>query len=155
MLIVLTAAAMPEKAIDYAVASAKAKGAGVIALFLLETELSSEIFDKFTDIGFIGDKPSAELSESLMREYRQRGYEQLGRVQIKAMEEGVDFEPLMEEGSFVQKALDAISRYDVAEAVLFKRRERRFLDYFSRSLADEVKKRAHCLVQVFTEGDNG
>lgn len=155
VLIVLTSAAMPEKAIDYAVSSANEKGAGVVALFLLETELSGEIFDKFTDIGFIGDKPSAELSESLMREYRQRGYEQLGRVQIKAMEEGVDFEPLMEEGSFVQKALDVMSRYDAAEAVLFKRRERRFLDYFSRSMADEVKKRAHCPVKVFTEGDDG
>ncbi|MBI5344288.1 MAG: hypothetical protein HZB83_02965, partial [Deltaproteobacteria bacterium] len=93
----------------------------------------------------------AELTESLMREYRQRGYEELGRVQIKAMEAGVDYEPVMEEGDFVSKTLEAIKRWDAVAAVLVKRRERAFMKYFSKSLADEVKKRAACEVVIFSE----
>ena len=80
-------------------------GLGLVVLYIIDHDLADEAFDVFTDIGFIGDKPSSELSASLMREYRQRGYEEFGVVQIKAMEAGVPFEPLMEEGSFVAKVL--------------------------------------------------
>ena len=38
------------------------------------------------DVGFMGDKPSMNLTEAVMKEYSQRAYEELGRVQIKAME---------------------------------------------------------------------
>lgn len=151
ILLVLTTSGTPDSVIDFAVDRAKKENTAVVALYLLETELSKEAFDAFTDIGFIGDKPSSELSESLMREYRQRGYEELGRVQIKAMEAGVDFEPLMEEGEFVGTVLDCINRCNIGAAVLIKRRERAFLKYFSKSLADEVKKRAGCEVVIFTE----
>lgn len=151
VVIVLSTSGTPDKVIDYAVLRAKKEGAGIVAIYLLETGLAAEMFDKFSDIGFIGDKPSAELTESLMREYRQRGYEELGRVQIKAMEAGVDYEPVMEEGDFVSKTLEAIKRWDAVAAVLVKRRERAFMKYFSKSLADEVKKRAACEVVIFSE----
>ncbi len=122
-----------------------------MVLYLLDTELAREAFDTFTDIGFIGDKPSSELSESLMREYRQRGYEELGVVQIKAMEAGVGYEPIMEEGGFVSKVLDVVTRMDVTLAVLVSRRERSLVKYFSRSLAEEVKDLAGCEVMVMPE----
>ena len=70
----------------------------LVALYLLEAGAANDAFDTFSDIGFIGDKPSAQVSEAIMKEMRQRGYEELGRVQIKAMEEGVAFEPLLEDG---------------------------------------------------------
>lgn len=151
VLIVLSTSGTPDKVIDYAVGRAKKEGLGVVALYLLEAGLAGEMFDKFTDIGFIGDKPSEELTESLMREYRQRGYEELGRVQIKAMEAGVDYEPVMEEGDFVSKTLEAVKRWDAGAAVLVKRRARAFMKYFSKSLADEVKRRAECEVVIFEE----
>ncbi|OGP23958.1 MAG: hypothetical protein A2X99_08225 [Deltaproteobacteria bacterium GWB2_55_19] len=152
VLIVLSTSGTSEEAIDYAVKRAKKDGAGLVALYLLEMGLASEIFDKFSDIGFIGDKPSTQLSESIMKEYRQRGYEELGKVQIRAMEEGVDFEPLMEQGDFMQRVLSLIKTMDVSTAVLVKRRKRSFVKYFSRSMADEVKEKALCEVVLFEEG---
>lgn len=151
VLIVLSTSLTPDEAIACAVDRAKKDSTGVVALYLLDTALSKEAFDAFTDIGFIGDKPSSEISESLMREYRQRGYEELGRVQVKAMEAGVGFEPLMEEGEFVAKILDTILKYNIGCAVLLKRRKRALLKYFSLSLADEVKRQAGCEVVVFEE----
>lgn len=167
ILIVLTASGAPDEAIDAAVLRAKKDGAGVLALYLLSSEASKEAFDAFTDIGFIGDRPSTELSESLTRECRQRGYEALGRVQIKAMEAGVDYEPLMEEGEpamdaaikdaacqdTVAKILDIIIQYNVKCAVLVKRRVGRLRGFFTRSLADEVKEKAGCEVVIFVDGD--
>ncbi|MBI5641909.1 MAG: universal stress protein [Deltaproteobacteria bacterium] len=151
IMLVLSTSGTSDAAINYAVARAKKESAGIVALYILETGLANEVFEKFSDIGFIGDKPSTDLSESIMKEYRQRGYEELGRVQIKAMEEGVDYEPLMEQGDFVTKVLTFIKGLDVKAAVLVKRKRRNFFNYFSKSLADEVKSQAGCEVVIFDE----
>lgn len=151
VLLVLSTSGTSEAALDYAVERAKKDRSGLVALYLLESALAKEIFDRFTDIGFIGDKPSQELSESIMKEYRQRGYEELGRVQIKAMEAGVDFEPVMAQGEYVSSVLEEIRKRDAVLAVLVKRKQSQFFKYFSRSFADEVRRQAPCEVAVFTE----
>jgi nucleotide-binding universal stress UspA family protein len=151
VLLVLSTSGTAERWIEMAVERALKDGLGLVALYILDKDLADEAFDTFTDIGFIGDKPSSELSESLMREYRQRGYEELGAVQMKAMEAGVPFDTLMEEGSFVAKILEVIERMEVAVAVVVSRRERSLLKYFSRSLAQEVSDRAECEVVVVPE----
>lgn len=153
VLLVLSTSGIAAEVIDYAARRAKKEGAGLIALYILETGLANGVFDNFTDIGFIGDKPSTELSEAIMKEYRQRGYEELGRVQIKAMEEAVSYEPLMEHGDFVEKTLEVILERECGVAVLVRRQKRRFMSYFSTSHADEVKTKARCEVVIFTEKD--
>ena len=151
ILLVLSTSRTSAKAIDFAVETAKKEGAALIALYLIETELAKEVFDKFSDIGFIGDKPSTELTEAIMKDYRQRGYEELGRVQIKAMEEGVGYEPLMDQGIYVEKILEVIRDRDIDAAVVVRRKPSPLLRYFSRSLADELAKTAPCKVFIFEE----
>ncbi len=151
VLIVLSTSGTPESALEYAVKRASEEGTGLVAFYPVDSDLASEAFDSFTDIGFIGDKPSSELSESLMREYRQRGYEELGRVQVLAMEAAIEYEPIMEDGNFVPQVLDVIGRYDIDLAVLVSRREHSFIKYFSRDMAGEVKKQAGCEVVIFPE----
>jgi nucleotide-binding universal stress UspA family protein len=140
-----------DKALDLAVTTAKKERATLFALYLLETELANEVFDRFSDIGFIGDRPSMQLSEAIIKEYRQRGYEELGRVQIKAMEEGVPFEPLMEQGDYVGKILEVIRDRNIDMAVAVRRKPNPLLKYFSRSVADELAEQAPCKVYVFEE----
>ncbi|MBI4949674.1 MAG: universal stress protein [Deltaproteobacteria bacterium] len=151
VLLVLSTSGTSEEAIDSAVNRAKKDGVTLVALYLLEKGLASEISEKFTDIGFIGDKPSTELSESIMTQQRQSGYEELGRVQIKAMEEGVGFEPLMEEGDPVSTVLSLIKSMEISTVVLVKRRQKAIFKYFSRSLADDIKEKAPCEVVVIEE----
>lgn len=151
ILLILSTSRTSSNALEYAVTMAKKEGAKLIALYIIETELVDEVFDKFTDIGFIGDKPSAQLTEAIMKEYRQRGYEELGRVQIRAMEEGVDFDPLMEQGDFVEKALEVIERCNVDMAVTTRRRQSVFFRYLPLSTVDELKENAPCGVEVFEE----
>jgi len=137
-----------ERAIDYAVGRAAKEGRRIVAFFLLESELAEEASERFSDIGFTGDRPTASLSESLMREYRQRGYEALGRVQIRAMEEGVDFEPLMGEGPYVATILDTIESHDIGLVVVQKRKEKSFLSYFRKGLDRELREAAPCEVVI-------
>ncbi len=148
ILLVLSAHSYSDKAIEYAVERASKEGSVLVAYFLLESELAREATERFSDIGFTGDKPSATLTESLIREYRQRGYEAIGRVQIRAMEEGVEFEPLLEEGPYVSTILDAVGANDIGIVVIQKRREKSLLKYFKKGLAMEVKEAASCEVVI-------
>lgn len=151
ILLVLSYSDFSAKAIDEAVARAKKEKATLAALYLLEAGAAESVFDKFTDIGFMGDRPSEDLSRLLMKESRQRGYEALGKVQIKTMEEGVPFEPLVEEDATVEKVLAVIERLDPSAVYVLKRKKRAFFKYFTRSLADELAERAPCEVAVITE----
>ncbi|MEE9613416.1 MAG: universal stress protein [Thermodesulfobacteriota bacterium] len=151
VLLILSTSRTSEEAIEFAVGAAKERGGTLVALYLLETGLAEEVFDRFSDVGFIGDRPSTELSEAIMKEYRQRGYEELGLVQVRAMEEGVEFDPIMEEGEVVSRALDIMEGREVALAVCVRRKQSTFARYFSGSLTDELKEKAPCEVVVIEE----
>ncbi len=148
LLLVLSAHVYSDKAIEYAVKRAHEEGLVLLAFFLLDSELAEDASERFSDIGFTGDKPAATLSESLMRDYRQRGYEALGRAQIKAMEAGVAFEPLLDEGPYVATILEAITTNKVGFTVIQKRKERSLLHYFKKDLGEKVKEVASCEVIV-------
>ncbi len=152
VLLVLPSYTASEEAAEFAVRRAKEEKAALVALYLIAAGTADDVFETFSDIGFIGDRPSSQVSEAIMKEYRQRGYEELGKVQIKTMEEGVAFEPLMEAGEPVEKVLSTIEGMGITTAVLVKRKERAILRYFQRSYADEVAERAPCEVIVFAGG---
>ena len=152
VMVVLSTSRTSEKVLDFAVEKARELEATLVALYILEKGLANEVFDTFTDIGFIGDQPSVQITESLMREYRQRGYEELGKLQVRAMEAGVEFDPIMEEGEFVPTVLDNMEKKDVGLAILVRRKKKKkLLSYFTRSLVEEVTRRAPCEVVVFDE----
>jgi hypothetical protein len=151
VLFVLPPSGATDTAIESAVKRAKKDGAVLAALYLLEAGAASDVFDKFTDIGFIGDRPSSQVSESLMKQQRQIGYEELGRVQIKAMEEGVDFEPVMEHGAPLERVLSLIASLDASAVIIVRKKQKAIFKYFSRSLADDVKEKASCEVVVIEE----
>jgi len=148
ILLVLSTHRYSDKATRYAVTRAAKEGRALVVCFLLESELAREASERFSDIGFTGDKPSATLTESLMREYRQRGYEAIGRAQIKAMEEGVDFEPVLKEGPYVTTILDTIEEDAIGLVVIQKRKEKSLFKYFKKGLAEEVKVMASCEVVI-------
>lgn len=150
LLLVLATSRTSSEAIDYALKRAGEGALTLRALYILDTNLSKEVFDRFTDLGFIGDKPSTELSEAVMKEYRQRGYEELGSVQKLAMEAGVSFDTLMETGDYKGTVMGSIDEGVTEEVVLIKRRKR-LLKYFAPSFTEEIAAESPVKVTVFTE----
>jgi len=154
VLLVISKKGVSEKALSRAVLAAKKDKSTLYAFCGLGSGAADDASDKFTDIGFIGDKPSAQVSEAIMKDYRQRGYEELGKVQIKCMEEGVAFEPLMEqEGDFVESILSLVEGHSIALVVITGEKRSHLRRYLSKSPEDELKEKAACEVEVFTEED--
>ncbi len=149
ILLVLSTTRTPASAIDFAVERAKEEGAKLVALYVVEKELANAVFDRFSDIGFIGDKPSMNLTEAVMKEYRQRAYEELGRVQIKAMEGAVDYEPITREGEYLMEVLDVIGTYDADLAIVVRKKRSVISKYFLRSPSQMLQERAPCEIKIF------
>lgn len=149
ILLFLSASGDSDEAIAYAVKRAKTEGKGLVAVYVIETDLANEVFDTFSDIGFIGDRPSAQLAKALMKEYRQRGYDELGRVQIKAMEEGVDFDPHLEQGEFKTVVRDSAEHFNPSAVVVIRRARGGIMKYFSGPPEDDIKKVVTCEAVVF------
>lgn len=154
ILLILSTSRTSEEAISFAIEKAKEKGLGVLALYIIDTDLTNEMFDKFTDIGFIGDKPSSQLIESIMKEYRQRGYEEIGNVQKLAMENNVDFDGITTQGSFVEEALKVINNEEIESAIAVKRKVGTFWKYFSKSAVDNLVNSSNCEITIFEQDEN-
>lgn len=151
ILLILSTSRTLQDAVEYAVNLTKKEKAKLVVLYIIETELTNEVFDKFTDIGFIGDKPSTRLVEAITKEYRQRGYEEINKVQVRATEENIDFVAVTTQGDFVEKTIEVIEKYKIDTAVAIKKKRSAFLEYFSRSVVDELVERAPCRVKIFEE----
>ncbi|MCK5237195.1 MAG: universal stress protein [Deltaproteobacteria bacterium] len=151
VILILSTSGTSNEAIEFAVKEAKERNSSLLALYIIETGLTNELFDRFTDIGFIGDKPSSDLVEAVQKEYRQRGYEEIGKAQVRAMEESVNFDAVTLQGEFLKEAEKAIDEHDASLVVAVRKKKHSFLKYFSRSLADELKKRSKVEVIIFNE----
>jgi nucleotide-binding universal stress UspA family protein len=151
ILLVLSNARSSSKAVEYAVDLAMKEGAKLIVLFVIEKEVVKEVFDTFSDIGFIGDKPSTKLTQAMMREFRQRGYEELQRIEDLAKEHNVAVEPIIEEGDFLEKALWIIDKYRVDSAVAIKKKRSAIASYFIKSQVLKLKELAPCTMDIFEE----
>ncbi|MEE9591574.1 MAG: universal stress protein [Thermodesulfobacteriota bacterium] len=149
IILILSVSGTSDEALEFAIKKAKEEGAKLTALYVLDTGLTDEVFDRFTDIGFIGDKPSTQLTEAIIKEYRQRGYEELGKVQIRVMEEGLEFNPMMVHGNFLECVLNAIKKQEADMVIAVRRRRSAFKRYFSQSVVDDLKEKAPCEVVMF------
>ncbi len=151
MLLVLSTTRTSEEAVSYAIDLAAESNAELITLFVLETEVANEVFETFSDIGFIGDKPSSKLTEAMMREFRQRAYEELKRVEDMANRRGIKNESIIEEGDFLEKALWTIEKYRIDRAVAIRKKRSAIARYFVKSQVMRLKEQAPCDVEVFEE----
>ncbi|MEE8185664.1 MAG: universal stress protein [Thermodesulfobacteriota bacterium] len=149
IILILSVSGTSDEALEFAIKKAKEESAKLTALYVLDTGLTDEVFDRFTDIGFIGDKPSTQLTEAIIKEYRQRGYEELGKVQIRVMEEGLEFNPMMVNGNFLECVLNVIKKQEADMVIAVRRKRSAFKRYFSQSVVDDLKEKAPCEVVMF------
>jgi len=137
------------EAIASAIDFSLAKGAKLHAVFVLDATVPRAIFDKLTDIGFIGEKPGTELESAVAAESRRQAEATLAEVKRAAEAKGIDCGTEIVEGDFIDKSLEAAAKY-AADTLIIVRTRRSFL---SRLLAgtgiDNLVRQAPCEIKVF------
>lgn len=139
------------KTVELALDKAKGEGAMLTTLFILDSGMPESVFEKLTDIGFTGEKPSKQLQESILTEYRERGKRKVAEIERFAEERGVSFESIIKEGNFTSECLAAIEEKDADLVILTRRKRSNLSRFIFGSPLEEVKMEAGCEMLIVDE----
>ncbi len=138
-----------EELVKYALDFAKQKEAKLSVLFVLDSEVTSSIMEKLVDMGFIGERPSTELGDAVVKEYEAQALEQIEQIQKLADKEGLTISTVIKKGDFADETMaKAIS--DAADLIILNRERQGALSkLFKSSAVDELIRNAPCEVKIF------
>lgn len=151
ILLVLSTTRQSPKTVELAIEKARDEKADLTALFVLDSGMPESIFEKLTDIGFTGDKPSQQLRDSILVEYRERGKAKLGEIEAQAADMGISCGSIVKEGDFREECLSLIKEKK-ADLVIITRKKRSSLSRFIfGSPLEEIKNGAGCEMLIVEE----
>jgi nucleotide-binding universal stress UspA family protein len=151
ILLALSTTRQSPKTIDYALKQAQKEKADLAILFIVDPDLPHLILDKMMDVGFMGDKPSMELYQSILEEYRERGKKIIEEISRKADELGIKCSTIVAEGEFVEECLIVIKEKN-PEMTILTRAERSSLSRFLfGSAVNRLKHKSQCPIRVVEE----
>lgn len=152
ILLVLTTSRQSPKTIELAINEAKAQSAKLHVLFMVESETPDNIFSRLTNTGFIGEKPSHEISSAIMDEYQKRAEAMIKEVEQMSEAAGLQVSSRLKGGDFVSCCMNEISVMAVNKVILTRKRRSSISRYLFGSPVDRLKKLSRCEVRVVEEG---
>jgi nucleotide-binding universal stress UspA family protein len=150
VLLLVPADREPQAAAAEAIAAAKQRGGRLIAVIALDPELVERVSATLSNFGFMGEKVSDEVGDTLLREYRTRAEAAGQAIVAQAKAAGVEVEARYEEGDPGEICRRLIPALDVGLAVLLAERR----SWLARLLAREplrIPALAGCQVRVVEE----
>jgi nucleotide-binding universal stress UspA family protein len=139
-----------QAAVEEAIACTKQHGGRLIVVVALDPEAIERVSVTLTNIGFMGEKVSDQVGESLLREYRTRAECLATAIARQAEQSGVPSEAIFEEGDPSEICRRLIPRHDVGVAILVAERR----SWLARLLARDtvrVPALAGCEVRVIED----
>lgn len=149
MVMVLSTGGPLAEAIEAAVRFAKEKKARLDVVFILESKVGTAIFDKLTDIGFIGEKPSEELEAAVDQEYRRQAEETLNEVRCAARLIGADATTEIVVGDFVEKSLEAVAKHAADVLIVARVRQSLLSKLMAGDSVTALLRQAPCEIKIF------
>src|SRR3990172_6124633 len=108
ILLVLTTTCQVDRAVELAIDKAKNEKANLTALFIIDSSVSENIVSKMSDFGFLGDRPSSDLTHAILKEYRDQGNKKLDEIKWLPDCLWVYFPTIFKEGDYTELALTKI-----------------------------------------------
>ncbi len=139
-------------AVAYAIRRAKEIGGGLLALAVLDPDLTQHVATTLANVGFVGEKVSENVVDALVREQRAHAEALLHEIAEQAKKEGVACTPLIEEGDPSEVCGRIIATHAVQCAVLVAEKRSWLTRFLSRSAAVKLPALAGCEVKVMEEG---
>ena len=133
-----------------AIALAKARGARLAVVAVLDPELLDRVSTTLSDVGFMGEKVGDQVRETLWREYRSRAEHLARGVAEQAQREGVTAEAHVEEGDPSEICSRVVPQLHIGVAVLAAERRSWLTRLLSRT-ALRLPALAGCEVRVIEE----
>jgi nucleotide-binding universal stress UspA family protein len=148
-LVVLTALRFSPDYGTAALRSAVERGEDVLLCVVLDPELPDTVCAQLADVGFLGERLTHDLQDTMAAEYRNRGLEHLHELTEEARALGLQAESIIREGPFLETVV-AVARERGVQRVVVSRLDRPHVSrVFFGSDIDRLVRRAPCPVEVF------
>jgi len=118
ILLLLSTTRQSPKTIAQAFKRAKEEKANLLALFVVDSTIPEMIVSKVTDIGFLGEKPSEEFREAIIKEYQRRGVAKLKEISNLAASDGLKCETRLVKGDFLEDTLKVVQEQRIDYVIL-------------------------------------
>lgn len=137
-------------AVHEAIAAAKDRGGRLLVVVALDPQVLDGVCATLSNVGFMGEKVSDQVQDTLLREYRNRAAEMAEEIAREAQAAGVPAESKFEEGDPSEICRRMIPSNDVALAILVAEKRSWLARLLARSSL-QVPTLAGCEIRVIEE----
>lgn len=134
--------------IDSAVSTVKSDEASITVLFVADGPDGEKIAERLTDSGFVGDKPSSDISEVIVEQNKRISDEVISLVEKKSLEESVKFSIISNTGSTLKAIIEAVNSGDFDKVILCEKKRGFFDKLFNKSFVDNIKANINCPIEI-------
>ncbi|MFQ6082168.1 MAG: universal stress protein [Candidatus Aminicenantia bacterium] len=139
------------RTIEYSLDLAQKESAKLIVLFIVDPGLPKLIFEKLIDMGFMGEKPSKQVVDAILKEYRERGKEQLEEIRKSTRSMNIECQTIITQGEFVKECLKIIKKEKPKQVILTRAKRTELSRFLFGSAVNELKKKSPSPIKVIEE----
>lgn len=118
-------------------------------VYVVDEELSRNIGRSMSEIGFVGETPSAELSEALNKEYQDRAYKIIEEVERQCRTFAIPFETAIKEGGYIDICLEEANGGGIRILTVVQQKEGLFKKFFASSDTSQLVGKIPCELKVY------
>ncbi|MFQ5645335.1 MAG: universal stress protein [bacterium] len=139
VLLILSSTRRSEKSISLALASAAAKKAELIILFILDSKFLEDVSDSMIEGGWLGSSASHQLHQAIAGEYSSLGGEQVNKIKAEAERQGVPCRTIVKKGEFLEETMKVIQAEEVDEIIVIRRKRSNLSRFFFGSVVKQLE----------------
>ncbi len=148
ILLILSFLRSSPKTVEEALALAKDNRAELILFFVLDVEYANTIVRKLAEEGWLGERPSQQLYNSLLQEYQSQAESKVAEIRQRAVELKVPVRAIIKSGSVLDETLRVASLEDPDLIVITRRKRSSLSRLIFGSMVKALKEQARCEVRI-------
>jgi nucleotide-binding universal stress UspA family protein len=148
VLLILSFLRSSPKTVEEALHIARESDAELVVFFVLDIEYADNIARKLADEGWLGEKPSEQLYQSLLQEYQSQAEKKIAEIYHRAGELKVPVRAIIKRGPVLEETLRLADLEDPDLIVITRRKRSSLSRLIFGSMVKTLKEQVHSKVKI-------
>ncbi len=151
IMLVLSSTRQSPKSVEYAVDTALENNSHMELLFIIDINIPDIVFEKMHEMDLLPERPSEELHETILREYRQRGYSLIEDIEKILREKEISYSVFVERGDFAEETMSKIKKISPDLVILTRSKRSKISKLLFGSSVDRIIRETPCKISIVEE----
>jgi nucleotide-binding universal stress UspA family protein len=138
-------------AVAYAIQRAKEINGRLVAVAVLDPQMTQRVATTLANIGFVGEKVNEDVVDTLVREQNLQAEQVLKDIEEQARKRGVAFLGMVKEGDSSELCRAIVREHDIAAAVLVVEKRSWLSRFLSRSAPINLSGLGGCEIKIMED----